>query len=266
MDEAIARYPASNASAAMPLLHLWQEHFGFINDEASLDRGETRSATDQYSRAGHFLSDVSPAAGRQNAHSRLPHPELRNGRQLSGNGRFVRGDRNPAPTDGEEMHNPIAVSANGNYSIEFVECLASCGTAPVCMVNDDLHENVHPDIRGEPFKQAKSPIRHSQRRTRVRRSFSLPPHPLERRLVFKNIGRHDWTTDIDCYLSAGGYEHLRKRYDVARRHRQRSQNLGPARPRRRRIFLRREMELYQAGRKATGLFDLQRRRIRAGHV
>src|SRR5437588_10926299 len=34
MDEAIARYPQDRQrSAAMPLLHLWQEHFGFIADE-----------------------------------------------------------------------------------------------------------------------------------------------------------------------------------------------------------------------------------------
>ena len=33
-------------------------------------------------------------------------------------------------------------SANGEFSIEFVECLASCGTAPVVMVNDEHHENM----------------------------------------------------------------------------------------------------------------------------
>jgi len=35
MDEAIARYPREQKrSASLPLLHLWQEHFDFINDEA----------------------------------------------------------------------------------------------------------------------------------------------------------------------------------------------------------------------------------------
>jgi NADH-quinone oxidoreductase subunit E len=34
------------------------------------------------------------------------------------------------------------VSADGEVTIEFVECLASCGTAPVVMIDDDLHENV----------------------------------------------------------------------------------------------------------------------------
>ena len=37
---------------------------------------------------------------------------------------------------------PVTVSADGKYSIEFVECLASCGTGPVCMVNDDFYEAV----------------------------------------------------------------------------------------------------------------------------
>src|SRR5438046_9482194 len=35
MDAAIGLYPQDHRrSAAMPLLHLWQEHFGFISDEA----------------------------------------------------------------------------------------------------------------------------------------------------------------------------------------------------------------------------------------
>jgi NADH-quinone oxidoreductase subunit F len=36
------------------------------------------------------------------------------------------------------------------------------------------------------------------------------PHPRERRIVFKNIDREGWTTDIDCYLKDGGYEELKK--------------------------------------------------------
>lgn len=31
---------------------------------------------------------------------------------------------------------------DGRFTVEFVECLASCGTAPVVLVNEDLHENV----------------------------------------------------------------------------------------------------------------------------
>ena len=42
-------------------------------------------------------------------------------------------------------HDPIAVSKDGKFSIEFAECLACCGFGPVCMVNDDFHEKVAPE-------------------------------------------------------------------------------------------------------------------------
>jgi NADH-quinone oxidoreductase subunit E len=45
----------------------------------------------------------------------------------------------------DSHHNPVAVSPCGTFSVEFAECLASCGTAPVCMVNDDFHEAVTAD-------------------------------------------------------------------------------------------------------------------------
>src|SRR6187402_2930498 len=34
IDEAITHYPVSKRSASLPLLHLWQEHYGWISDEA----------------------------------------------------------------------------------------------------------------------------------------------------------------------------------------------------------------------------------------
>ncbi len=45
----------------------------------------------------------------------------------------------------DSHHHPVAVSPCGNFSVEFAECLASCGTAPVCLVNDDFHEGVASD-------------------------------------------------------------------------------------------------------------------------
>ena len=36
MDKTISHYPAEQKrSASLPLLHLWQEHFGFISDQAT---------------------------------------------------------------------------------------------------------------------------------------------------------------------------------------------------------------------------------------
>src|SRR5262249_42063613 len=77
-------------------------------------------------------------------------------------------------------HASFAVSADKNFSIEFVECLASCGTAPVCMVNDDLHENVQPDKPSSILSEPPTP------------RLVHEPHPLEHRLIFKNIGRKNW--------------------------------------------------------------------------
>ena len=47
------------------------------------------------------------------------------------------------PAENEGPHG-ITVSPDGKFSIEFAECLASCGTGPVCMFNDDFHEDVKP--------------------------------------------------------------------------------------------------------------------------
>jgi NADH-quinone oxidoreductase subunit E len=38
-------------------------------------------------------------------------------------------------------HGPQTTS-DGQFTVEFVECLAACGTAPVLMCNETLHENV----------------------------------------------------------------------------------------------------------------------------
>jgi NADH-quinone oxidoreductase subunit E len=36
-------------------------------------------------------------------------------------------------------------SADGNFTLEFVECVAACGSAPVVMVDNQLHENITPE-------------------------------------------------------------------------------------------------------------------------
>lgn len=39
----------------------------------------------------------------------------------------------------------VQSTPDGRFSVEFVECLAGCGKAPVLMVNDDFHEGVSSD-------------------------------------------------------------------------------------------------------------------------
>jgi NADH-quinone oxidoreductase subunit E len=39
---------------------------------------------------------------------------------------------------------PGETTADGRFTLSTVECLASCGTAPVVMVNETYHENISP--------------------------------------------------------------------------------------------------------------------------
>jgi NADH-quinone oxidoreductase subunit F len=207
MDEAIGHYPVDEKrSAALPLLHLWQEHFDFISDDAV-----TWIAAKLGLQPINILELVTFYPMLREKRAGKTH--IRVCRTLScamaGSYRVMENlcmatgiQRKTDP--GGAGHTPISVSADGNYSIEFVECLASCGTAPVCMVNDGLHENVQPDnvmsiLSGPPAKQDV----HS-------------PHPLEHRIIFKNIGRQNWKTDIETYLNDGGYDDLRKAVKMSR--------------------------------------------------
>ena len=146
MDEAIGHYPADRKrSAAHAAAASVAGRIRFHQRRRrELDRGEARAAADQHSRTGHVLSDVSPGAGREKTYSRLPHIELRHGRQLRVDGKSLRG--RPASIAHHRRRTGCTIRSRSartaNYSIEFVECLASCGTAPVCMVDDELHENV----------------------------------------------------------------------------------------------------------------------------
>ncbi len=204
VNAAVAQYPEEHKrSAALPLLHLWQEHFGFITDE-----GIKWIAEKLELQPINILELVTFYPMLRQKSTGKTH--IRVCRTLScamaGSYRLM---ENLCASAGIArghggVHHPVLVSPDANISIEFVECLASCGTAPVCMVNDDLHENVDPDS---------ADLLHAQPSTLNPQPSS---HPLERRLVFKNIGRKDWTTDIDCYLGDGGYKQLKKAVTMSR--------------------------------------------------
>jgi len=207
MDEAIARYPSDHRrSAAMPLLHLWQEHFGFISDEAVLWIAKKLGL-----QPINILELVTfypmfrqkPAGKTHIRVCRTLSCAMAGGFELMEN--LCAALEIQRPPDGDGIHDPIAVSADENYSVEFVECLASCGTAPVCMIGEQLHEQLDPNSIADLLRNQTSNIKHQ-----------TSPHPLEHRLVYKNIGRTDWTTDIDCYLGDGGYEQLKQALTMSR--------------------------------------------------
>jgi NADH-quinone oxidoreductase subunit E len=51
-------------------------------------------------------------------------------------------------------HGP-QTTKDGKFTVEFVECLAGCGAAPVMMCNDAFHEGVTPSKADELLKQSK---------------------------------------------------------------------------------------------------------------
>ena len=217
MDEAIARYPEEHRrSAAMPLLHLWQEHFGFISGDGVLWIAaklglEPINILELVTFYPMFRQ--TPVGKTHIRVCRTLSCAMAGSYQLMENLCATTGIERRGHGDG--MHNPIAVSADGNYSIEFVECLASCGTAPVCMIGEELRENVDVKSIADLLRnQTSNPPEDGFAAANIKHQTS--PHPLEHRLVFKNIGREDWTTDIDCYLRDGGYEELKQALAMSR--------------------------------------------------
>jgi len=195
----------------MPLLHLWQEQFGFISDDAVIWIAaklglEPINILELVTFYPMFRQE--PAGKTHIRVCRTLSCAMAGGFQLMENLCAATGIQRERQGEGMSAlrtdsscgeHNPISVTADGNYSVEFVECLASCGTAPVCMVNEELHENVNPDSVTELIRNQTGKIGHR-----------TTPHPLERRLIFKNIGRED------CYLRDGGYEQLKQALTMSR--------------------------------------------------
>ncbi len=141
IDERITHYPVSKRSAVLPVLHHLQHHFGYISNEAV----EWTAAKLELEPIK-VLEVVTFYPGfRQTAPGKY---HIRVCRTLScamaGSYELMESICEKAGIDrsGVTHHDPIAVSADGKYSIEFAECLASCGTGPVCLVDDDFHEKV----------------------------------------------------------------------------------------------------------------------------
>ena len=141
IDEAISHYPVSKRSATLPLLHLWQEHFGFISDEAV-----AWIATKLELTPINVLELVTfYPMFRQHPAGKIQVKVCRTLSCALGGGYALCDYFRDKCKVGEPDAHGLALSPDGKYSVEFVECLAACGTAPVIMINDDFYENVtHP--------------------------------------------------------------------------------------------------------------------------
>ena len=133
IDEVIPRYPQKR-SAIMMILHAIQKEKGFLSLDSQIWVAEKL--------------DLEPIQVREVV-SFYPfyreHPigqrHIRVCRTLSCalNGAYAICEKFKREFDTELD----AISPDGRVTVEFAECLASCGTAPVAMVDDILYENLN---------------------------------------------------------------------------------------------------------------------------
>jgi NADH-quinone oxidoreductase subunit E len=131
-SEIIPRYPQAR-SAVMPLLYIAQEELGFIN-QAAVEWVAARIGippVQVWEVATFYTMYYKKPMGRYHVQVCRTLPcALRGAKKIS-----------------EFLHkrlglNPGEVSADGMWSFEEVECLGSCGTAPMCEINDVFFENL----------------------------------------------------------------------------------------------------------------------------
>jgi NADH-quinone oxidoreductase subunit E len=132
IDDVIPHYPVKR-SATLPLLHLIQEDIGYIPPEA-IEWVATKIGIEPinvYEVVTFYPMFRQKPIGRRH---------IRVCRTLSC---ALMGGYKTCETFEREFNTQRGdISPDGEVTIEFVECLASCGTAPVVLIDDDLHENV----------------------------------------------------------------------------------------------------------------------------
>ena len=140
IDELISHYPQKR-SASLMLLHALQEHFGFISSEAM----EWVASKLELQPINIYELVTFYPMFRQQPVGKVHFKVCRTlSCALAGSGKLY---HHFCARLGMDPHGHGAqTSADGKFTVEFVECLASCGTAPVLMVNDRLEEMVTSSI------------------------------------------------------------------------------------------------------------------------
>ena len=136
LDELATHYPQKR-SASLMFLHGLQEHFGFLSKE-SIEWAAAKLGLPPINL--YELVTFYPMF-RQEPLGRHQFKVCRTlSCALGGSHKLFEHLRKKFDLD-PEAHG-VQTSKDGQFSLEFVECLASCGTAPVMMVNEDFYEAV----------------------------------------------------------------------------------------------------------------------------
>ena len=143
--ELITHYPEGRQkSAILPILHIVQKQFGFINP-ASIEWTASQTGVS----AAHVLGVVTFYPGlRQKCPGKFHFRICRTlSCAMSGAEDLFEVICRKTNIDPASInhHEPIGVSPCGMWSIEQVECLANCGNGPNVLVNDLLFDKVTPE-------------------------------------------------------------------------------------------------------------------------
>ncbi len=136
IEELITHYPVKR-SASLMLLHALQEHIGYLPKEAI----EWTAAKLGLQPINVYELVTFYPMFRQQPIGRY---HLKVCRTLScalGGSYKLHGHLCEKLGLDSHGHGP-QTTRDGKFTVEFVECLASCGTAPVMMCNEDFHEGV----------------------------------------------------------------------------------------------------------------------------
>lgn len=134
-DKIIAKYPQKR-SATLPLLHLAQEELGYISDAAMkwiAAKLEIEPINVYEVVTFYPMFRLAPIGKRHVKVCRTLSCALRGSYKT-----MEALEKEFGCKRGE-------TSADGNVTLEFVECLACCGTGPVVQVDDLLYEKVIPE-------------------------------------------------------------------------------------------------------------------------
>ena len=132
IDEVITHYPVKR-SAVLPLLHLVQEEQGYISAKAVewiAAKLELQPINVQEVATFYPMFRHHPVGRRHVRMCRTLSCALNGGYKIC------------AQLEQELGCKAGHSSPDGEVFLEFVECLASCGTGPVVLIDDDLHEKV----------------------------------------------------------------------------------------------------------------------------
>lgn len=132
IDEVITHYPVKR-SGTLPLLHLIQEDAGYISDEAIewiAARLEIQPINVYEVVTFYPMFRRHPIGRRHIKVCRTLSCALTGGYKVCDQFK-------------KEFNTELnEISPDGEVTVEFVECLASCGTGPVAMIDDELHEKL----------------------------------------------------------------------------------------------------------------------------